>query len=79
MQPGRRSQAPTALKHNLIKEAITMEYGLCIRNYGGLYCVDFSTPSVGMSVYATTDKKDAERELQRLKSMNPEEFKKAVL
>jgi hypothetical protein len=56
-----------------------MKYGLCIRNYGGLYCVDFSSPSVGMSVYATTDKKDAERELQRLKSMNPEEFKKAVL
>ena len=56
-----------------------MKYGLFIRNYGVLYCVDFSTPSAGMSVYTTTDKKDAERELQRLKSMSLEEFKKAVL
>lgn len=55
-----------------------MKYGLFIRNYQGFYTVEFSTKSVGMTLFATWDKAQAEAELQRFLDMSRAEFLKAV-
>ena len=55
-----------------------MKYGLFIRSYKGMYFVEFSTKSVGMTLLATWDKAQAESELRRFQGMSRAEFRKAV-
>jgi hypothetical protein len=56
-----------------------MKYGLSIRSYKGMHFVEFNTKSVGMTLLATWDKKQAEDELRRFQGMSEAEFKEAVL
>jgi hypothetical protein len=56
-----------------------MRLGLFIREYNGIYFVEFSTHSVGMTLLATSDKAFAESELKRFQGMSRAEFQKAVL
>ncbi|MEG1758369.1 MAG: hypothetical protein RR235_07940 [Oscillospiraceae bacterium] len=46
-----------------------MKYGLSIREYKGLYTLEYRTPSVGMTLLATWDKAQADAEMSRLKRM----------
>lgn len=55
-----------------------MKYGLSIRSYKGMHFVEFNTRSVGMTLFATWDKKQAEDELRRFQIMSEAEFQKAV-
>jgi hypothetical protein len=55
-----------------------MKKGLFIREYKGFYTVDFSNKSVGMTLFATWNKEEAEKELSRLKSLDKKQFIKEV-
>ena len=52
-----------------------MKLGLFIREYKGMYFVEFSNRSVGMTLLATWDKHQAESELKRFKTMSKQELK----
>ena len=56
-----------------------MKYGLSIRSYKGMNFVEFNTKSVGITLLATWDKKQAEDELKRFQRMSEAEFQRAVL
>ena len=52
-----------------------MKTGLFIRKYnGGIYAVEFVNKSIGMTVFVSKDKKEAEKELSRLKSLDKKQF-----
>ena len=53
----------------------TMITGLFIRQYKGLYFVEFSNRSVGMTLLAIWDKYQAESELKRFQEMSKQELK----
>lgn len=55
-----------------------MKTGLFIREYKGFYTVEFSNKSIGMTLFATWNKEEAEKELSRLKSLDKKQFIKEV-
>lgn len=61
------------------KEGKNMQYGLFTRSYKGMYFVEYSTKSTGMTLLATWDKEQAEQELKRLQSMSAKQLKEYLL
>lgn len=55
-----------------------MKTGLFIREYKGFYTVEFSNKRIGMTLFATRNKEEAEKELSRLKSLDKKQFIKEV-
>lgn len=56
-----------------------MQYGLFTRSYKGMYFVEYSAKSIGMTLLATWDKEQAEQELKRLQSMSAKQLKEYLL
>lgn len=56
-----------------------MKYGLFIREYKGFYTVEYSTPSIGMTLLGTWDKAQANAELSRYQRMTSAELRAAIL
>ena len=56
-----------------------MQYGLFARSYKGMYFVEYSTKSIGMTLLAAWDKEQAEQELKRLQSMSAKQLKEYLL
>jgi hypothetical protein len=51
-----------------------MKYGIIMREYKGMYFVEFNSKSVGCTLLATWDKSEAEAEYKRFSGMSNEEM-----
>lgn len=56
-----------------------MNNGVSIRHYKGMYFVEYSTKSVGMTLLATWDRAQAEAERDRIRSMTRTERRNYLL
>ena len=53
--------------------------GVSIRAYKGMYFVEYNTKSVGMTLLATWDKKQAESEYNKIRSMSERDRRQYIL
>ena len=56
-----------------------MAYGVSIRQYKGMYTVEYNTASVGMTLLATWDRAQAEAERDRVRNMTKTEKRNYLL
>ena len=56
-----------------------MIYGVSIRSYKEMYFVEFNTKSVGMTLLATWDKKEAEALRGKIEAMSEDQRREYLL
>ena len=56
-----------------------MIYGVSIRSYKDMYFVEFNTKSVGMTLLATWDKKEAEALRGKIEAMSEDQRREYLL